>query len=55
MAEARTGLQVLLQARLAPSQRQAVLRLTAALLQISAPSWLLVSLLKNKLGRWVSQ
>jgi hypothetical protein len=43
MVAARTGLHLLLRARLAPSIRQAVLGVTAAYAQLASPSWLWVT------------
>lgn len=42
MVAARRGLQLLLQAKIAPGQRQAALRLVAAFSQLAKPTWLLV-------------
>jgi len=43
MVAARTGLHLLLRAKIDPSLRQAVLGVTAAYAQLASPSWLWVS------------
>ena len=43
-AQARAGLHVMLQSKVGPAQRQALLQLTSALTQIASPAWLLASL-----------
>ena len=43
-AQARPGLHIMLQSKVGPAQRQALLQLTSALAQIASPVWLLASL-----------